>query len=98
MLCVLNEFILCNQTLRIVHQRQTSSGLWPMIAWPIKSHRLIIQTQTIDYQKPMCTHQYLYFRSHHLISHKTGVLRTLVNTLLPTEKDQNKEDLPTEQQ
>jgi len=48
------------------------------------------------YRKPMHTDQYLHFRSHHPINHKTGVMRTLMDrkdTLVSTENDKNKEEL-----
>jgi len=48
------------------------------------------------YRKPMHIDQYLHFRSHHPINHKTGVVRTLMDrkdTLVSTENDKNKEEL-----
>ena len=48
------------------------------------------------YWKRTQADQYLHFRSHHPISHKTGVVRTLMDrkdTLVSTENDKNKEEL-----
>jgi len=45
---------------------------------------------------PHISDQYLHFRSHHPINHKTGVMRTLMDrkdTLESTENDKDKEEL-----
>jgi len=71
---------------------EESNSMIPFLDLLIK--RLPISIQV--YQKPTHTDQYLHLKSHHSITHKTSVVRTLMdrkNILVYMENDKNTEEL-----
>ena len=74
---------------------EESNGTTPFLDLLLR-HQPDGAVSTQVYRKPTHTDQYLYFRLHHPINHKTGVLRTLMdrkNTSVSAENDKNKEEL-----
>jgi len=78
-----------------IHYEEESNGTIPFL-YLLFRRQPDGAVSTEVYRKPTHTDQYLHFRSHHPINHKTGVVRTLMDrkdTMASTENDKNKEEL-----